>query len=191
MQRRLFWLPIVGLLLFLFAEAVAAGGRFGGVHRSAAAPAPAAQPASGGHFFARKGMAAPATAQGTIGARRHFDQSLVRRHFDPSPLRRHFDQSPARRHFDPSHFHHRHRRNVIIFGTTLLPPLVDPFFHDPPVVYEAPTVEYIEAAPAQASRGVWYYCPESDAYYPDVTECPGGWVSVPSVPPDEASAPEE
>jgi hypothetical protein len=178
MQRRLFWLPIVGLLLFLFAQAAAAGGRFGAVHRSAAAPAPTAQPTFGKHFFARKGMAAPATAQGAIGAQ-------------ASPARRHFDHSPVRRHFDQSHFHHRHRRNVIILGTTLFPPLVDPFFFDPPVVYEAPPVEYIEAAPAPASPGVWYYCPEPKAYYPDVTECPGGWVSVPSVPPDGAYAPEE
>jgi hypothetical protein len=38
-----------------------------------------------------------------------------------------------------------------------------------------------ESAPA----GVWYYCPDSKAYYPYVKECPGGWQTVPAEPPAE------
>jgi hypothetical protein len=40
---------------------------------------------------------------------------------------------------------------------------------------------YPQAAPAPQQD--WYYCPNSNAYYPYVRECPGGWQRVPSQPP--------
>ncbi|MBE0626123.1 MAG: hypothetical protein IH606_15055 [Burkholderiales bacterium] len=41
--------------------------------------------------------------------------------------------------------------------------------------------DYAQAAPAP--RQDWYYCAGSNAYYPYVRECPGGWQRVPSEPP--------
>jgi hypothetical protein len=45
---------------------------------------------------------------------------------------------------------------------------------------------YSEPAPARYSARdtwSWYYCRESNAYYPYVRRCAGGWESVPAVPP--------
>lgn len=53
----------------------------------------------------------------------------------------------------------------------------------------APSGAYIEqnvpqAAPAPAQpQGDWYYCVNSNAYYPYVRDCPDGWQRVPSTPP--------
>jgi hypothetical protein len=84
------------------------------------------------------------------------------------------------------------------------PPAV--YYAPPPVVYSPPTVitiqppVYIERATtevwppvAQAAPSPplspppppvahWYYCAGSRAYYPYVSECPGGWQPVPSQP---------
>jgi hypothetical protein len=47
-----------------------------------------------------------------------------------------------------------------------------------PVVVESAPPTYIQQAPASA---YWYYCPSSQSYYPYVTACPDGWLTV--VPP--------
>jgi hypothetical protein len=52
----------------------------------------------------------------------------------------------------------------------------------------APSAAYTEqgfpqAAPAPAPQQDWYYCAGSNAYYPYVRECPGGWQRVPAQPP--------
>ena len=69
-----------------------------------------------------------------------------------------------------------------------------------PAYSTSPTVIYREREPAYAdegayaepdrarysSRNTWYYyCKESNAYYPYVRICPGGWGKVPAVPPSE------
>ncbi len=62
-----------------------------------------------------------------------------------------------------------------------------------PAYSPSPTVIYREREPAYAepdrarysSRNTWYYCKESNAYYPYVRICPGGWEKVPTVPPSE------
>jgi hypothetical protein len=42
---------------------------------------------------------------------------------------------------------------------------------------------YPQAAPAPAQpQGDWYFCPNSNAYYPYVRECPNGWQRVPAQP---------
>jgi hypothetical protein len=41
---------------------------------------------------------------------------------------------------------------------------------------------YPQAAPAPAQQQDWYFCPNSNAYYPYVRECPGGWQRVPAQP---------
>jgi hypothetical protein len=59
----------------------------------------------------------------------------------------------------------------------------------PPVIIErrAPPV-YVEQSPLIESRpqtryaGYWYYCQSPSGYYPEVRECPRGWVKVPPRP---------
>ena len=51
----------------------------------------------------------------------------------------------------------------------------------------APSAAYIEqgvpqAAPAQPQAD-WYYCADSESYYPYVRDCPAGWQRVPAQPP--------
>ncbi|MBI3042600.1 MAG: hypothetical protein HYY78_07210 [Betaproteobacteria bacterium] len=64
-----------------------------------------------------------------------------------------------------------------------------PSYYYYPPVYAAPASPpvYIErgdtgAAPEQA-QAYWYYCPESQAYYPYVKQCAGGWQKVVPQPP--------
>jgi hypothetical protein len=76
------------------------------------------------------------------------------------------------------------------------PPYYSPYYapyYPPSVTYSPPT--YIEqgvqqSAPAAAapqaspaSQNYWYYCAESQAYYPYVNQCPGGWQRVAPTPP--------
>ena len=50
-----------------------------------------------------------------------------------------------------------------------------PYYYPP--VAPAPT-QYIE----QPQAGYWHYCPQLNAYYPQVQNCPGGWQVVPPQP---------
>ena len=57
-----------------------------------------------------------------------------------------------------------------------------PPYYPPVVVQQQPTVYVEQPQPAQAQpqqpTGYWYYCSGSQAYYPYVKECPGGWQRV-------------
>lgn len=56
-----------------------------------------------------------------------------------------------------------------------------PYYAAPPVVVpEAPPV-YIQQEPPAQEPYYWYYCPNPAGYYPNVKECPSGWLTV--VPP--------
>jgi hypothetical protein len=75
------------------------------------------------------------------------------------------------------------------FGVYLGVPLAGPYYYPapvyyypPPVVIERPPTVYIERAPA-APTGYWYWCPDSQAYYPQVQNCPTPWQQVPATPP--------
>ena len=46
-----------------------------------------------------------------------------------------------------------------------------PYANTQPQVYAQPQQEY------------WYYCKDSQSYYPYVTTCPGGWMTVAPTPP--------
>lgn len=93
------------------------------------------------------------------------------------------------------HYHHGGR---VHFGITLGAPLWYPgpyyypypysYYPAPVVVQPAPRV-YVErddAAvlqnPAPASSPYWYYCRDSDTYYPYVRECASPWERVPAAP---------
>ncbi|MBE0615859.1 MAG: hypothetical protein IH604_19485 [Burkholderiales bacterium] len=51
----------------------------------------------------------------------------------------------------------------------------------PPVYIEQGSAGQAAPAPSQA-QGDWYYCSDSQAYYPYVAECPAGWQRVPAQP---------
>jgi hypothetical protein len=46
----------------------------------------------------------------------------------------------------------------------------------PPVVVTPPPTSYVERPPAAQ---YWHYCHDPAGFYPDVQQCPGGWVQVP------------
>ncbi|MGH7751330.1 MAG: hypothetical protein ACREN5_00810, partial [Gemmatimonadales bacterium] len=46
----------------------------------------------------------------------------------------------------------------------------------PPVVVAPPATSYIERPPSAAQY--WHYCQNPAGYYPDVQQCPGGWIQV-------------
>jgi len=48
--------------------------------------------------------------------------------------------------------------------------------YSPPVVQQPPV--YVQPQTAPAPTQYWYYCQASQAYYPYVRECPGGWMQV-------------
>jgi hypothetical protein len=88
------------------------------------------------------------------------------------------------------------RSSVVISGS-LWWPLGYPYYAWPyaypyagwPYYGYAPPVTVYESVPepaitAQPPAPSWYYCPESKAYYPYVTECPRGWENVPATPAD-------
>ena len=52
-----------------------------------------------------------------------------------------------------------------------------------PAYSPSPRVIVREREPAYADEGVYYYCRKSNAYYPYVRRCAGGWEKVPVVPP--------
>lgn len=62
-------------------------------------------------------------------------------------------------------------------------PYYPPYYYYPPtvVVPQSPPV-YIEqgerGGQAAAEQGWWYFCRESNAYYPYAKHCPGGWERV-------------
>jgi hypothetical protein len=70
-----------------------------------------------------------------------------------------------------------------------------PYYAYPPRVVAVPVPTapptYIERAPAPAVSTLpavpnWYWCQQSQGYYPNVTECPGGWTAVPAQPAAQA-----
>src|SRR5712691_1116861 len=70
-------------------------------------------------------------------------------------------------------FFHRHR--VFVGGTVIIgAPFFYPYYPYYPPVY-APPPAYIEQG-----GGVYYYCPDYNDYYPNVSSCPSQWVPVSS-----------
>ncbi|HEU0289892.1 MAG TPA: hypothetical protein VFR39_03995 [Burkholderiales bacterium] len=68
-----------------------------------------------------------------------------------------------------------------------------PYYYYPPAYYYPPVgvepaspATYVERGDARAGReqaqDYWYYCPESQAYYPYVKQCAKGWQKVPPQP---------
>ena len=62
-----------------------------------------------------------------------------------------------------------------------------PYYYPPVVAAPSSPPVYIEQGDTQAApeqpQGDWYYCADTQAYYPYVKECPGGWQRVAPQPP--------
>jgi hypothetical protein len=62
-----------------------------------------------------------------------------------------------------------------------------PYYYPPTVVVPQSPPVYVEqgqqSGQAPAEHGWWYFCRESNAYYPYVKHCPGGWERVDPQPP--------
>jgi len=64
------------------------------------------------------------------------------------------------------------------------------YYYPGPYYYPAPMVVQPPAPPTYVERsdtipegaGTWYFCRESNTYYPYVKQCPGGWTRVPAQP---------
>jgi hypothetical protein len=69
------------------------------------------------------------------------------------------------------------------FGVGVAAPFWYPWYpypypvYAPPVVAESSPPVYLQQD-LQPQQQYWYYCQGSQAYYPYVKECPGGWVQV-------------
>ncbi len=72
------------------------------------------------------------------------------------------------------------------WGPPYYPYYYYPYYAQPPVVIQqqAPVYEYEPQTPsAPAQPYYWYFCPDANAYYPYVKQCPGGWKKVVPTPP--------
>ena len=65
------------------------------------------------------------------------------------------------------------------------------YYYPPPAYYPvAPVYVAPPAPPVYVERsdtvpegpGTWYFCRDSNGYYPYVKQCPGGWTRVPAQP---------
>lgn len=94
---------------------------------------------------------------------------------------------------------HRHRGVHYGVGVgVVVAPRWDPWFWGPPYPYPYPSyppviiersppvyIEQPQAAPLPAPQpAYWYYCAESNNYYPYVQRCPSGWDRIEPQPGD-------
>jgi hypothetical protein len=77
----------------------------------------------------------------------------------------------------PVHHHrHSHFHGAFFFGTPFWYPRPYYAYSPAPLIY----VEQYPGEPTPGTRDV-IFCPNRNAYYPDATDCPGGWARV--IPP--------
>ena len=78
------------------------------------------------------------------------------------------------------HFHGRVFIGGVLYAPFyyLPPPYYAPYYYSPPAQHFEPY-----PLPSVAQPSYLYYCPEPDAYYPDVEQCPGGWERRVAPPP--------
>ena len=94
------------------------------------------------------------------------------------------------------HHHHGHARFGVFIGAPIFPYYYGPspyyyprYYYPPAVIAPAPPPVYIEqgapavaapsvAPPAQGQTAYWYYCQDSQTYYPYVQQCASPWQQV-------------
>jgi hypothetical protein len=77
-------------------------------------------------------------------------------------------------------FFHRHRvfgGGTVIIGAPFFYPYY-PYYPYYPPVYAAPPVYAEPPVYIEQGGGVYYYCPDYNDYYPNVSSCPSQWVPV-------------
>ena len=101
--------------------------------------------------------------------------------------------SNGRGHYGGHYHHHSHGSRVhlgFVFGAPLwYPAPVYPYpyaYAYPPAVIVPPAprvyIERDERVAQESSPGYWYYCRDSNTYYPYVKECASPWERVPAQP---------
>jgi len=72
----------------------------------------------------------------------------------------------------------------MFIGTVILYDAVYPYpYYSDPVPFDAtPAPDYLPDASLSTTQ-YWYFCPDSNAYYPYVSSCTSGWQAVPTIPP--------
>jgi hypothetical protein len=107
-------------------------------------------------------------------------------------------EADRRGHRGGRHHHHhhgshgKHFHGSFFFGPRVyVGPRVYPYYYGypryyyggyyvappPPVVVTPPPTSYVERPRPPASQ-FWHYCQDPAGYYPDVPQCPGGWIQV-------------
>ncbi len=74
----------------------------------------------------------------------------------------------------------------VIYSEPLVysPPVVHvPRVHSPPVYVERNDLSVAPPAPAPEASGFWFFCADSNTYYPYVTQCATPWERVSPTPP--------
>ena len=66
-----------------------------------------------------------------------------------------------------------------------------PSYQEPPIVIQQEPEIYVQPAPQEQLPTYWYYCKDSQGYYPYVKQCPGGWMKVVPTPPGQTTGPPE
>lgn len=97
------------------------------------------------------------------------------------------------------HRHHHHHRGAaigLVLGAAAVgAALAAPRYYYPPASYYSPPSYYYDQAPAYVepmqpqSSNSWWYCRESNAYYPHVQSCPSAWQQVSPTPPASSYTP--
>lgn len=88
------------------------------------------------------------------------------------------DARPGHRH----HRHHHHHGHGLGLGLGLAivtaPLWVPRYAYPAPVYYTAPPAPTVYVEQPPPPQNYWYYCADSQAYYPYVQSCAGGWQRV-------------
>lgn len=65
-------------------------------------------------------------------------------------------------------------------GYGYIDPWYRPYYMNPPVigVPAQPPVYIEQSKPAPSRSNAWYYCRNPEGYYPEVKQCPDGWLQV-------------
>jgi len=56
-----------------------------------------------------------------------------------------------------------------------------PYYPEPVVIQQQPSV-YVQPTPQREEQYYWYFCQDSNNYYPYVKKCPKGWLKVVPAP---------
>lgn len=86
---------------------------------------------------------------------------------------------------------HYHGGVGIVISPLWVPWSVGPWYYPTSPYYPPSTIVVEQSAPpvyveqqeslpsAPPTQNYWYYCQASNSYYPDVAQCPSGWIKVP------------